>query len=292
MKTTIYFFLGLLALSSCDLEYPRACAAFTCSNEQETASGTCGTRNDTLVTWGKCPAGEFCVEDPYVNTEYFCNYGNLAPGTLVSDKKMCKSNKLANTNTSSSCAGIAAKGGCTSDMNCGVNLYCSNKICTPVIADGGNCTSKTAQCSSRAYCVNKTCVLIGSLPVGANNTELQNAACSTNWVDFTTKKCAQGWTLGSNVTQPKEGGLCNITYQGKPVVDYANWQPYRYARCEYREDGQAVCQKGPGDYHTQFAAVYIYIYIYIMYYLRYRNIFKSTNQIVMFHTETSGDCAI
>ena len=291
MKTTIYIFQVLLAFSSCDLEYPRACATFACSNEQETAEGTCGTRNNTLVTWGKCPTGEFCVEDPYENTKYLCKYGNLAPGTLVSDNKMCESSKLVITNTSSSCAGIAAGGVCRSDIDCGVNLYCSNKICTPVIADWGACTS-TAQCSSRAYCVNKICVLIGSLPVGAPNTEFELPACSTNWVDFTTKKCAQGWTLGSNVTQPKEGDLCNIMYQGKAVINYVNWQAYRYARCEYREDGQAVCQKGPGDYHAQFIAVYIYIYIYIMYYLRYQNIFKSINQIVMFHTETSGDCAI
>ena len=259
MKTLLL----LLALTTL-IQADNSCAKFECDGK--ISGNTCGIRKDDEVELTKCPNYDFCQEDPYYDKSYICNVPKMVPGTVVSDRHQCLSLKTVNQSGRAVCAGTALGGNCTSDADCGVNLYCTSKlkICHAVAKSGEKCDLVNGPlCGSSSFCVNGTCVLIGSLADGVNNPNFP-MACQSNWVDPLSGNCSQGWSLTSANTVNNEGDTCHITYNGVDVTGTTNFTRFSFAQCLQRSDRKAVCSKGPKDTNNNFTKVFIYKYIYII----------------------------
>jgi len=186
-----------------------------------------------------------CQSDPEITTRF--------PGEECKKDADCFTSPDTNSTgvcDAGKCKGVADKGNCTSDVECLVGFYCSEKTCTKQKAEGEACTDLWG-CANNLLCYKKKCVQYGSLKngdgvtiddVGGDLTNF-NQLCEFGLVN--NDKCVQSnYTATTAAKMDKNGYVpCNWGEECEYTITTSTERIYgEKCGCGYNEKGQGYCR--------------------------------------------------
>ena len=246
------------------------CFKFECGSNNP--QGTCVLYNSTDATFNvnPCSAGPsnktYCpASDPQKINNYTCEVPpKPTPPTLYPGDKCEKYNCTYGTcqfkDDIQICEGISKGQNCTKTEECNPGLYCheinKQKVCTPLVKEGGNCTSDY-DCLNNLGCDIKsgenqtgTCKKYFSIKDRAevqscNMNLLRNILCQSNFCDEKngTYYCASPVSSNSSVPTPCESREdCESTLETFFDSTYTS-----RCECGLNKNGTKYCSLLPGD---------------------------------------------
>lgn len=234
------FLIAFVILSLALVTFTLTCANFNCTQLSTPDSCALKTFNGTglVIKLHACTSGLVCPFQAPLDEEDICaTPSNLVPGDVCSNNTQCLS---GNCDATSHCVGKLLNIPCSTDIECGVGLYCLNQTCNTLLTIGSTC-SDTLKCQVNAACSNSTCVLLASLANGQFATV--PAACQSFYIENNT--CTQGPTLvglTSGQTAMSWPTTSNCTFQksdGSQMVEGCT--------CGMQGTTDLVCRPGEGD---------------------------------------------